>query len=95
MLALAAMPPLPLAPFVLLPARGAGATVRLTLLLVTGSPPTAQALDFRPRSWSFNFGLIVSPLERLHVTAVHKTPFTADMGLDKLRRDSWGTIGQP
>jgi long-subunit fatty acid transport protein len=49
-------------------------------------------LDFRPSGWSFNLGLIVSPLEQLNVAAVYKTPFTADVSLDKSRRDSWGTI---
>ena len=50
-------------------------------------------LDFRPRGWSFNLGLMVAPIEQLNLAAVYKTPFTADVRLDKARRDSWGTLG--
>ena len=57
-----------------------------------GRPLREFDLDFRPRGWSFNFGLIVSPIDRLNVAAIYKTPFTADVSLEKARRDSWGTI---
>jgi len=46
-------------------------------------------LDFRPRGWSFNLGVIVSPVESLNLAFVYKTPFTADTRLDKARRDYW------
>jgi long-subunit fatty acid transport protein len=46
-------------------------------------------LRFRPSGWSFNFGLIWSPIEPLNVAAVYKTPFTASVQLDKTRRDTW------
>jgi hypothetical protein len=48
-------------------------------------------LDFQPSGWSFNFGLIVSPLENLNVAAVYKTPFTADVSLARARTDYYGT----
>jgi len=57
-----------------------------------GRPLREFDLDFRPSGWSFNFGLIVSPIDRLNVAAIYKTPFTADVSLEKARRDSWGTI---
>jgi hypothetical protein len=63
-----------------------------TLLSDNRHPLREFALDFRPSGWSFNFGLIASPLEKLNVGAVYKTSFTADVGLGKSRRDSWGTI---
>jgi long-subunit fatty acid transport protein len=50
-------------------------------------------LDFRPRGWSFNLGLIVSPVEPVNLAFVYKTPFTADVRLDKSRRDYWVTNG--
>jgi hypothetical protein len=46
-------------------------------------------LDFRPRGWSFNLGAIVSPVEQVNLGVVYKTPFTADVRLDKARRDYW------
>lgn len=52
-------------------------------------------LDFRPRGWSFNFGLIVSPTPDLNLALVYKTPFTASVGLGKARRDYWGTAEDP
>jgi long-subunit fatty acid transport protein len=64
-----------------------------TLLRDTQRPLREFDLDFRPSGWSFNLGLIVSPIEQLNLAAVYKTPFTADVSLDKARRDSWGTIG--
>ncbi len=55
-------------------------------------PQRIYTLDFRPNGWSFNFGAIVSPVESLNLGVVYKTPFTADVRLDKLRRDYW--VGQ-
>ncbi len=52
-------------------------------------------LDFRPRGWNFNLGLIVSPIETLNVAAVYKTPFTATVGLDRARRDYFGDPDDP
>ena len=52
-------------------------------------------LDFRPRGWSFNLGLIVSPIETLNLAAVYKTPFTATVGLDRARRDYFGDPEEP
>lgn len=46
-------------------------------------------LDFRPRGWSFNLGLMFSPVESVNLAVVYKTPFTADVRLDKARRDYW------
>jgi len=63
-----------------------------TILYDDQRPLREFGLDFRPSGWSFNFGLMVSPFEQLNVAAVYKTPFTADVSLDKSRRDSWGTI---
>ena len=67
-------------------------TLSRTILKDNQHPLREFGLDFRPSGWSFNLGLIVSPLEQLNVAAVYKTPFTADVSLDKSRRDSWGTI---
>jgi long-subunit fatty acid transport protein len=50
-------------------------------------------LDFRPRGWSFNLGVMVSPVESVNLAAVYKTPFTADVRLDKARRDYWVDSG--
>jgi hypothetical protein len=57
-----------------------------------GRPLRTFDLDFRPKGWSFNFGLMVSPVEELNLAAVYKTPFTADVRLDKARWDRWGTV---
>jgi hypothetical protein len=57
-----------------------------------GRPLREFDLDFRPRGWSFNFGLMVSPVDELNLAAVYKTPFTADVRLDKARRDFYGTV---
>lgn len=68
-------------------------TLSRTIVRENTQRPLRQfGLDFRPSGWSFNLGLIVSPVEQLNVAAVYKTPFTADVRLDKSRRDSWGTI---
>jgi long-subunit fatty acid transport protein len=50
-------------------------------------------LDFRPRGWSVNLGLIVSPHDSLNLAAVYKTPFTSEVALDQARRDFWTTDG--
>ena len=52
-------------------------------------PQRVYELDFRPDGWSFNLGAIVSPVESLNLGVVYKTPFTADVRLDKARRDYW------
>ncbi len=52
-------------------------------------------LDFRPRGWSFNFGVMLSPIDQVNVAAVYKTPFSAGLRLDKARRDYWGPAGAP
>jgi long-subunit fatty acid transport protein len=57
-----------------------------------GRPLRSFELDFRPRGWSFNLGLMVSPVEELNLAAVYKTPFTADVRLEKTRWDRWGTV---
>jgi len=67
-------------------------TLSRTILKDNQHPLREFGLDFRPSGWSFNFGLIVSPFEQLNVAAIFKTPFAADVSLDKSRRDSWGTI---
>jgi len=56
-------------------------------------PQREYDLDFRPRGWSFNLGLIFSPIENLNIAAVYKTPFTADVRLAKERRDYWTSGG--
>jgi long-chain fatty acid transport protein len=72
-----------------------GYTQRLTRSYTTVNrhPLREFDLDFRPRGWSFNFGVIVSPLEQLNLAVVYKTPFTADVRLDKARRDYWTSAG--
>lgn len=72
---------------------GYNQTLSRTVLTDTQRPLRDFDLDFRPRGWSFNLGLIVSPIEQLNLAAVFKTPFTANVRLDKARRDSWGTVG--
>jgi long-subunit fatty acid transport protein len=68
---------------------------RLTRLYetVTRRPQREFDLDFRPRGWSFNLGAIVSPVETVNLALVYKTPFTADVRLDKARRDYWMADG--
>jgi hypothetical protein len=46
---------------------------------------------FRPRGWSFNLGLIWSPIENLNIGGVFKTPFGADVTLSKRRKDTWAS----
>jgi long-subunit fatty acid transport protein len=56
-------------------------------------PQRVYTLDFRPNGWSFNFGAIVSPMESLNLGIVYKTPFMADVRLDKSRRDYYVAQG--
>jgi long-subunit fatty acid transport protein len=64
------------------------------LLAEPGRRPVREFdLDFRPRAWSFNFGVMVSPVEQLSLAAVYKTAPGADVRLDKARRDTWGDPG--
>jgi len=51
-------------------------------------------LDLRPRGWSFNAGIIVSPIEQLNLAAVVKTAPGTRGRLDKARRDKWMTGGE-
>jgi long-subunit fatty acid transport protein len=70
-------------------------TVRNNYLPSTDRQRRDFTLDMRPHGWSFNLGLIVSPIEELNVAAVFKTPFTARTSLDKSRRDYFGSPDQP
>lgn len=63
--------------------------------LPTNRPRRDFDLDFRPSGWSFNLGLIVSPIDTLNVAAVYKTPFTANVTLDRSRRDFYGSATAP
>jgi len=67
-------------------------TLSRTLLKDTQRPLRVFDLDFRPSGWSFNLGVIVSPVEQLNLAAIYKTSFSADVSLDKARRDTWGTL---
>jgi hypothetical protein len=64
----------------------------LTRRYLTANPRPLRKfdLDFRPRGWSFNLGLMWSPIDQVNLAAVYKTPFTAVVGLEKARRDFWG-----
>jgi long-subunit fatty acid transport protein len=54
------------------------------------NPHRELELDFRPRGWSFNLGLIWSPVEMLNVAAVYKTSLeNAQVRLEKSRQDTW------
>jgi hypothetical protein len=46
-------------------------------------------LDFRPRGWNFNLGVIWSASDTLNLGLVVKTPFGADVKLSKARADTW------
>jgi hypothetical protein len=72
---------------------GYSQTLSRSVLIDTQRPLRDFDLDFHPQGWSFNIGLIVSPIDQLNLAAVYKTPFTADVRLDKARRDSWATEG--
>jgi long-subunit fatty acid transport protein len=60
----------------------------------TPRPVREFGLDFRPNGWSFNLGVIYSPVERLNLAAVYKTAPGTDVRLDKSRRDTWGAPGE-
>jgi len=47
--------------------------------------------DFRLRGWSFNLGVIWSPVSNLNIGGVFKTPFRADVTLTKRREDTWAS----
>lgn len=69
-------------------------TLNRTLLAEPGRRPVREfGLDFRPRAWSFNFGVMISPVEALNLAAVYKTAPHAGVRLDKARRDTWGDVG--
>jgi long-subunit fatty acid transport protein len=68
-------------------------TLKRTVTPDSQRPVREFDLDFRPRGWSFNLGVIVSPIEQLNLAAVYKTSFTAGVGLDKERRDYWAPSG--
>jgi hypothetical protein len=63
----------------------------LTRLYETANRRPQREFDlvFRPQGWSFNLGLIVSPVETVNLALVYKTPFTADVRLERARRDYW------
>jgi hypothetical protein len=63
--------------------------------LPTNRPRRHFDLGFQPGGWSFNFGLIVSPIESLNLAAVYKTPFTAGVGVDRSRRDYYDSAVAP
>jgi long-subunit fatty acid transport protein len=46
-------------------------------------------LNFQPRGWNANLGLMWSPFESLNVGGVFKTPFHAGVELTKDRLDPW------
>ncbi len=68
---------------------GYAQTLTRTFQTFKPRPVREYELDFRPRGWSFNVGAIVSPVDPLNLGFVYKTGFTADVRLDKARRDYW------
>lgn len=62
---------------------------RTTLQPAGRRPKRDFNLDFRPRGWNANLGLMWSPVEALNVGAVYKTPFHAGVKLSKNRLDPW------
>jgi long-subunit fatty acid transport protein len=60
----------------------------------TPRPVREFGLDFRPSGWSFNLGVIFSPIEQVNLAAVYKTAPDTDVRLDKSRRDTWGAPGE-
>jgi long-subunit fatty acid transport protein len=68
---------------------GYAQTLTRTFQTFKPRPVREYELDFRPRGWSFNVGAIVSPVDPLNLGFVYKTGFTADVRLDKTRRDYW------
>jgi long-subunit fatty acid transport protein len=63
--------------------------------LPTNRPRRFFDLGFRPSGWSFNVGLIASPVETLNLAAVYKTSYTARVGLSRARRDFYDSAEQP
>jgi hypothetical protein len=63
--------------------------------LPTNRPRRFFDLGFEPGGWSFNFGLIVSPVETLNLAAVYKTSYTASVALNRARRDFYDSADQP
>jgi hypothetical protein len=59
-----------------------------------GRPVREFDLDLRPKGWSFNVGVIYSPIEQLNLAAVYKTAPGLGGRLDKARRDAWMTDGR-
>jgi hypothetical protein len=59
----------------------------------TRRPVREFDLDLRPHGWSFNLGVIYSPIEQLNLAAVYKTAPGTSGRLDKTRRDTWVTNG--
>lgn len=55
----------------------------------TKRPQREFDLRFRPSGWTFNAGVMWSPIEPLNIAAVYKTPFTASVLVDQTRRDYW------
>ena len=59
----------------------------------TRRPVREFTLDFRPEGWSFNLGVIYTPVEQFNLAATYKTAPGTDLRLDKARRDTWGPPG--
>jgi long-subunit fatty acid transport protein len=74
---------------------GYSQTLDRRFLTPSARPLREFDLDFRTEGWSFNFGVMVSPVEQVNLAAVYKTPFTASLELDKARRDYWALAGEP
>jgi long-subunit fatty acid transport protein len=74
---------------------GYSQTLDRRYLTPSARPLREYDLDFHPRGWSFNLGLMVSPIEQVNLAAVYKTPFSAGLQLDKARHDYWGAAGAP
>jgi long-subunit fatty acid transport protein len=56
-------------------------------LSVEGGRERQIMTDWRMSGWNTNLGLIFTPIERLNLGVVAKTPFTADVKLRKSRTD--------
>ena len=70
-------------------------TLERRFLTPSARPLREFDLDFRPAGWSFNLGVMVSPVEQVNLAAVYKTPFSPSLQLDKARRDYWGPASAP
>jgi len=55
------------------------------------NPRREFTLEFHPRGWSANVGIIWSPVETLNVGGVFKTGFTAAVDLERRRVDNWAS----